>query len=218
MMGADEDNEAAMREKLKSMYEEHLERITVQQQTVDFRINADTLDILNVFFLVTGLLAFVALGLCTLGIVRYNSGRPFRSMSETGTFDRELLDYNTFEEFSTECCCIPHSNVSLNRTESPNLFAGWQEDYRDIEKWVCGNGKVKERMRSWTRVWHNASNPPTNRTVVTFSGLELRPLCGMAFARPSCAPTYDNATLTVTQPTAAGCPGLFRDEFELSLW
>jgi hypothetical protein len=181
---------ALLHKRVKSDMHGELLKLNEQQGDVDLYIDRLVKSILQVFLMVGGVLAVIALGCCILGLLarqQTNFTGPFPSNSSTAT---ELASYTSWNEFTSHCCCLEYHN---NENQS---------SFTTLEKWVCENGKVKERIRET----YSANLGFT-------SGNTVRPYCSITFAG-DCAIVVDNSTLAVTLV----CTSATRTPDELDLW
>ena len=146
-------------EDAKRQVQEEIERerklLAEKQGDIDMRIDKLVKESLNRFLMGGGLLGFIALGLCIVGLLVDGSiDEPAER-----TVDQDFAGYNQWSNFTQHCCCVPYQN--------PNGAV-----YEVIEKWVCDNGRIKERLRA-----HNG----TSFGGVYRSGLAIRGLCEINF-------------------------------------
>lgn len=170
--------EAARAAVLARRQEEALELLT-KQQDVDHRIDVDVKKQLNMFLMVGGAMAFVALGLCIVGHLSRNNKEPIRWNRPDHDIDNELAGYGSWDNFTKACCCVSNWGDPA-RTRS-----------RVVEQWNCDNGVVKERVRSTF-----VTDSVTGATVL-MDGFAIRPECGLQF-RVGCLLMYGGASETGT--------------------
>jgi hypothetical protein len=83
----------------------------------------------------------VALGLSILGILDVQDNRTFFPANPpVRTVRTELAEYADFTDFTARCCCVPYTNPTSERFRMDGVL--------EVEKWLCANGLVKERIRS----------------------------------------------------------------------
>lgn len=141
---------------VEATYEEDLKELAERQGDVDLQIDRSVKAQLNYFLMFAGLLGFLALGCCVVGLeVKTNSGSVTPADSQ-GTIEKELAGYATWDLFTANCCCAYAENdLAAMRRARASSDAAWgsgpQKDAAAgwLEKWVCGNGRIKERLRSW---------------------------------------------------------------------
>jgi hypothetical protein len=97
-------------------------------------LNERSTTLMNKAFMGMGIFFIIALGIAFLGLLRedkqiYLVGGESLYRSKTIM----LAGYDTWDDFTSHCCCIPQS--------TPN------DDYSLAERWICGNGKTLERGR-----------------------------------------------------------------------
>jgi hypothetical protein len=103
--------------------------IELQQRTVNFKISQDTETYMSRFFMVSGVLIFIALTFCFAGILQHTfygnfvPARPYYSAVQL-----QLVGYPDWTTFGEKCCCL-------------------EEDFNVTEKWICGNGYSINRIR-----------------------------------------------------------------------
>lgn len=177
--------EQKLRARLKKLYEEHLDKIHLVQRAVDFKINQDTIRVLQGFFAVTGILGFVAFGMCFLDTVsRDTSSDRFIGAAATSlTAEVQLAGYASWDAMVDGCCCVPFANL---KAKLPSYVL-------DVEKWMCSNGRIREKMRR--RLVYNS----TSSRLVTQSGYSIRGLCGTTFSA-GCTVLVTNGIVSL-----AGC-------------
>eukprot|EP01012_Entosiphon_sulcatum_P031487 TRINITY_DN3986_c0_g1_i1.p1 TRINITY_DN3986_c0_g1~~TRINITY_DN3986_c0_g1_i1.p1 ORF type:complete len:925 (-),score=104.87 TRINITY_DN3986_c0_g1_i1:24-2798(-) len=111
--------------------EAYLQSVSSRQQVLDFEINQHVSTLLTRFFLLSGLFSFIALIFSVLGILNHmytvESNYTFAS-PYANTVDAQFSGYNTWSNFTGHCCCFNMSTA--------------------VEKWVCKNDHVVERMRT----------------------------------------------------------------------
>ena len=228
---ADVSNEEELQEKLHDFYEEQSRQVKVEQRSVDFQINNLAEGMLKVYFIISGLLSCVALAFCALGVMHYYTrGKQFEEVTPPGeivNLDDELLGYDLWQNFSSECCCMHYPNVSV-------ISTGEYDEWVDVEKWVCSNGKMKERQRRVIRGYKSEKAVPESELarirsndgsasfkdwneradfmidlspyqglVTVLSGYPFRLPCNREFRRPTCQPVFDAENNSVLLPE--GC-------------
>lgn len=140
-----------------------------KQEDVDLRTNTTARRILNLFFMGGGLVCLVALGCCVLGLMSKQTNAVIgvdETLYETVDTDFHFAGYASFTEFTLHCCCLPYEN--------PLPFTQAR-----IEKWVCENGKVKERLRAVRYL--NRSGYEVSQV----TGFDIRPMCAVTFHYPA---------------------------------
>lgn len=136
--------------------------LTSRQADVDLRIDTDVKSRLNMFLMGMGLLCFIALGLCVVGLLAIDTQLPSNwQKSGPPTVDDEFVGYETWANFTEHCCCT-YTYGNVNQTAVTAM-----------EQWRCDNGHIKERIRITSIVEGNQ-----RRNV---SGVPVRPLCGEQF-------------------------------------
>eukprot|EP00003_Mantamonas_plastica_P025648 TRINITY_DN5075_c0_g1_i1.p1 TRINITY_DN5075_c0_g1~~TRINITY_DN5075_c0_g1_i1.p1 ORF type:complete len:829 (+),score=253.40 TRINITY_DN5075_c0_g1_i1:498-2984(+) len=141
---------------------------------IDKNLNRWTLNAITNFFLAMGLLAFVALALCTVGVLytdALQSNESYEySLSGATTIDEAKADmlrhqfvgYKSWTDFTDNCCCQKGSGAS-NQDE--------------VELWRCRNKKTKSRARKLNGQ----------------SGLVFRDFCAHSF-NTECTPGFATYT------------------------
>jgi hypothetical protein len=184
-----------LRLKLQAIYEKQLKKLQLTQQAVDFRINKDTIFVLNNFFVFLGLFALVALALSCIGAINSANETFFTGVSFNAdrSISAQFVGYNTWSNFTAHCCCIG----------VPNQDPTWPYYVVDAEEWLCDNGNIKERIRS------------AFIDGVLRSGLDLRGLCATTFSN-GCQAVVDATTrdVNITSCSTAGRPYAY----EALLW
>jgi hypothetical protein len=184
-----------LRLKLQAIYEKQLKKLQLTQQAVDFRINKDTIFVLNNFFVFLGLFALVALALSCIGAINSANETFFTGVSFNSdrSISAQFVGYNTWSNFTAHCCCIG----------VPNQDPTWPYYVVDAEEWLCDNGNIKERIRS------------AFIDGVLRSGLDLRGLCATTFS-DGCQAVVDVTTrdVNITSCSTAGRPYAY----EALLW
>jgi hypothetical protein len=205
----DVEDEADLRDRLKHLYENHLAKIESLQQGVDFRINEDTLHVLHIFFMAMGTFAILALGCCILGVIHYNaaSGHFSPISTPTPTVRSEFAGYDSFDVFAMQCCC----EAFTNRTASEVLH---------LEKWICENGRIKERLRAHGNVAGHLRDASSGLYRET-SGLAIRGMCNATLLQGcviAAGAAYNDGDGHDTNLVAVtGCTAEF-SAAELKLW
>ena len=93
------------------------------------QVAQDTEGTMSKFFMVSGILIFIALAFCFAGILQHTFfGRFVPSRPYDATFAVQLLNYTDWEAFGAHCCCLAET-----------------EDVE--EKWVCDNNRSVNRLR-----------------------------------------------------------------------
>jgi hypothetical protein len=106
-----------------------MDMVKVQQSSVNFHVDQDTETYMSRFFMVSGILSFLALAFCFAGILQHTfygshvSARPFYA-----SVSLQLVGHKDWKDFTTKCCCL---EVELNVEE----------------KWVCEGGFSINRIR-----------------------------------------------------------------------
>jgi len=150
--------------------------------TVDRKVNEYTIKIMTRFFLVMGAMAFVAFGVCLVGLLYSNQDliitKPVRALSAEEWKMFEFLDYGSWPGFVTHCCC-------KERPKDRNVTAAHVGADDRVELWMCDNGFRKERLRETTM-----PDPQTGFPRF-FNGSKLRPFCGRSYPLGYCPATYN---------------------------
>ena len=220
---------------------------------IDMKNDRNTMRTFNIWLLVAGLLTFVALFFCVLGLISKSDAhlevsRFAEGASRVLPTTVSIVGYSDWGNFSSQCCCIAFvipANPGANSTADSELLSlfttsttvngsvvtqagrGAVADYvgsklkinlgvfrngvAKVEKWVCANGNVKERVRA-TRV-------STNPEVLIDSTSSIRGFCATTFISPDCAPE-------VLPPTGSGstarvrlnCPTTTISDDEKAMW
>ncbi|CUG06403.1 GPI-anchored surface protein, putative [Bodo saltans] len=162
-------------------------KLNDDQGDVDLFIDRSVKTRLQLFLMIAGVLGAVALSLCVIGVITRETSTvlgPFPSPANTET---ELAGYSSWNDFRYNCCC----------TQNTNPTKGGEN--RLIEKWICMNGRIKERVRE--QLINN----------VTTDGFGVRGYCSVDFA--SGCSVVVSSDLTV----APLCNGSFTFS-QLKLW
>eukprot|EP01028_Stygiella_incarcerata_P012939 TRINITY_DN807_c0_g1_i1.p1 TRINITY_DN807_c0_g1~~TRINITY_DN807_c0_g1_i1.p1 ORF type:complete len:868 (+),score=187.73 TRINITY_DN807_c0_g1_i1:100-2703(+) len=155
---AEAEEEGTLTEKEKEIF-----RSNLQLLAIDRRINRVVLNIMTMFFLIVGIIAFIALGFCLIGIFfatnpDFIPGRPLRSGDCDYHRRFEFAEYDSWTEFTTNCCCREGKKY---------------DDYSRLELWYCENGRYKERIREEDGE----------------DGFSIRPMCSKTFTVGVTGPT-----------------------------
>jgi hypothetical protein len=182
---------AELRSKAQEELRGELDAMEHKQSDVDRFVDRAVKAQMQKFLMTGGVLGFVALGLAVLGLIAEQSSSvlpPFPVPSTTAT---ELASYGSWSAFTDSCCCLQYNNTAS------------ESNYLWVEKWVCGNGRIKERVRAITSGGAEVS------------GVGLRGLCNVAFEPgPNCSVAVSASgavTLSCTNP------GLYTPT-QLTLW
>lgn len=147
------------------------ERLEKMQENADMAINEAVLGRMNKFLMGGGVILFLSMALCVVGLLQASDHRAETYGTHTMTIGTEFAGHDTWGNFTNDCCCIAeHRNASDPK-----------ELELTVEKWICGNGHTKDRLRE-------------QRTVVggpIISSLSVRPLCGKTFGY-GCSPAVPN--------------------------
>lgn len=137
------------------------ERLLICQSNVDYEINQVVKDRLNCALMIQGLFGLFALALCAVALLSSPaSAVSVSDFDSTRSNTTEFVGYANFDVFTSKCCCT--ATVDTNHT--PHVA---------VEKWICENGRIKERVR--------ATKPfSTNASIV--DGFQIRSLCNVTFA------------------------------------
>lgn len=162
--------EAKLKSKIRALeiHEEEQQQLKSLQKDVDEEINKVTTDALIRFLMIGGVFGVIALSCCALGLLVNDQeestvGSPFPQTSTTAT---QLATYSSWDQFTSHCCCTSNQNAVNTST------------YQVVEKWLCTNGRVKERVR----VMMDGED-----------GLSVRSLCAVSF-EPGCEVTVTNTS------------------------
>jgi hypothetical protein len=121
--------------KVQNDLEQETLKLNDDQGDVDLFIDRAVKTRLQLFLMIAGVLGAVALSLCVIGVITRESTTvltPFPSPANTET---ELAGYASWNDFRYNCCCTANTNPSQGG------------ENRLIEKWICMNGRIKERVR-----------------------------------------------------------------------
>lgn len=149
------NNEAKM--KVHYELEQETLKLNDEQGDVDLFIDRAVKTRLQLFLMIAGVLGAVALSLCVIGLITRQSSAvlgPFPAVSDT---DTQLAGYPSWNDFRYNCCCTQNTNPSQGG------------ENRLVEKWICVNGEVKERVREQL-----ISN-------ITTDGFPIRAYCSVDF-------------------------------------
>nr|CCC92187.1 conserved hypothetical protein [Trypanosoma congolense IL3000] len=174
-----------LRQQLVNEYNGEAQRLEALQNAVDYRIALKTRRYMQVFFVTVCLLSTLALAMCFGGMVRAEQRTVLRNAQSSYSTNKQLFDYGDWGNFTENCCC--HSMSGL-KPVSPNQVV-------DIERWVCNNGLIKERVR---RDYIGS---------VMYDGYRVRDLCGMDF-KSGCFLTTD----AMGRVTLRACDGEITSE------
>lgn len=183
-----------LRLKLQAIYDKQLKKLQLTQQAVDFRINKDTIFVLNNFFVFLGLFALVALALSCIGAISTANERFFTGVlfNEDMSASSQFVGYGTWANFTSHCCCVGSAD------QTPE----WPFYVVDVEEWFCDNGNIKERIR---RSFIDG---------VLRSGLGVRGLCATAFSDGCSASVDSSGAVNITGCSTSGRPF----SYEKLLW
>lgn len=161
-----------LEELLEQRRREAEQRLLICQSNVDYEINQVVKSRLNCALMLQGVLGLVALALCAVALLSSPSvvitvTGGVASATAARSNATEFLGYNTWEAFVDSCCCT--SAVNTNSTATA---------YVAVEKWICANGKVKERVRAYRP--NLVTSGGSDRTVE--DGYAARTLCNVSFA------------------------------------
>ncbi len=161
---------------------------TAKQRDVDDLIDGLVKSRLQAFLMGGGIIASVAFAMCVLGLITREATMTI-GPDATASAATQLVGYANWTDFTAHCCCLVNTNAPSMST------------LMSIEKWVCGNGRIKERVRA--RRQSKGSN-------VTVDGFSVRAMCSPLFAT-DCAVTRSglNVQLACTHS---------RNATELELW
>merc|ERR1719197_1226670 len=89
---------------------------------------------LNQTIMIGGIAYIIALCFCIVGLLSPETAKlsSFGDSARQGELSYELVGYGSWQNFTRECCC-----VSMATAESTEV----------VEKWVCSNDRIKERLR-----------------------------------------------------------------------
>lgn len=174
--------------KVKDDIERENLKLNDGQGDVDLFIDRAVKSRLQMFLMVAGVIGAVALSLCLIGLITREQTAVLGPFPATRTIASELAGYASWNDFRTNCCCTQNTNPAQGGS------------YRLIEKWMCMNGKIKERVREIE-----------TSSGVFVDGFSVRSYCSVDFA--------SDCTLNVAAAgtVSASCTGA-RTNQELLLW
>lgn len=123
--------------------------------------------------------------MCVLGLMVRESKNVLAIGHALPTTQHEFAGYANWTHFTENCCCLTNYN---SPAKSTNIA---------IEKWVCVNGRIKERARS------------TFVSNVSSDGFSIRGFCSVTFALDCSVLVAPTVNISCTSPRTAK---------ELDLW
>jgi hypothetical protein len=174
------NDEDELKKSVAKLHEQHLKQVAERQEATDYRIDRDNILAVVVFFVVVSISSFIAMVITLAGITETTkrdkqlflpvSGVTLREIKQQYSFlgenaqfqtiEDELAGYRNWTHFVENCCC----SAFVNQKGADGGVAA----AISVEKWLCANGKVKERIRQKT--------PTFDRSVTT-----IRSICGREF-------------------------------------
>jgi hypothetical protein len=148
---------AEARKKVKNLMDQELLDLNEKQGDVDMLIDRQVKMRLQGFLMGGGVIGSIAFAMCILGLISRDATMTIGTQRTTSVAV-ELAGYSNWTTFTENCCCLINSNSAA------------KSSLISIEKWVCSNKRIKERVRS--RIVNNA----------TVSGFSVRGMCSTAFA------------------------------------
>ena len=179
---------AEARKKVRNLMDQELLELNEKQGDVDMLIDRQVKSRLQGYLMAGGVIACIAFSMCILGLISRSSAVVTISTDHSASFTQELAGYRNWTAFVENCCCL----VNLNSPQLSSVLA--------IEKWMCLNGRIKERARS------------TYMQGVSANGFAIRPMCSPTFAT-DCSVVID----AITGDVSLSCTNP-RNASELQLW
>jgi len=159
------------RKKVQNDLEQEAIALNDAQADVDHHIDIFVKGKLQIFLMIGGLIGFVALAMCLLGIMARTEDSVGPVFPSVWTTETQLAGYDSWDDFTASCCCSNNTNT--------------KSAYVTIEKWMCSNGRLKERVRATT----------------TAEGFVVRELCDVSFASDCAVIVAPDKTVTMTCAT-----------------
>eukprot|EP00163_Fabomonas_tropica_P009943 TRINITY_DN1987_c0_g1_i2.p1 TRINITY_DN1987_c0_g1~~TRINITY_DN1987_c0_g1_i2.p1 ORF type:complete len:634 (+),score=91.75 TRINITY_DN1987_c0_g1_i2:244-1902(+) len=149
-------------------------------QRMDRLLNMYTAKAMANYFLILGILAFLALSIILVGIVHGATTNNFvpqapRRADDSAEYIRahEFAQYNDWAEFTSNCCCETGGGTSK---------------YPITEEWTCLNGFIKEKGR--TAILRGRERTSYGG-ITDHNGLVLRGMCANTSNAGVCGPSFD---------------------------
>lgn len=133
----------------------------------DHTINAAVRKELNVYLIISGMLTFVALGFCFLGLMVQTTPGVLQANGANTFAVHHFTEYGSFENFTAACCCLEYNLPPPARTAK-------------VEKWICANGDKIERVRSFRKFDQGG-----NVLSIVDSTRAVRGMCAVTFSSPN---------------------------------
>ncbi|RHW70756.1 hypothetical protein DPX39_080045400 [Trypanosoma brucei equiperdum] len=173
-----------LRQQLVDEYNSEAGKLESLQMAVDHRIAMSIRRYMQIFFVVLCLFSTLSLAMCIGGMMYKGDNISLTNAQSAYSVHNQLFGYKSWEEFTRNCCC---SSLSSPAALPPNNVMA-------LERWVCRNRLVKERVR---------------RDVLkgeAVDGFKIRELCGMDFKNgcklklhPKGRVEIENCTTPVTE-------------------
>ena len=156
------------------------ELVEKRRNAVDMNIDDEVKGHLNQTIMFGGVMYLLAMCFCVVGLLSPESKSltAFGSATQQGTLPYELVGYTTWANFTDSCCCTSMSTPGSDMV---------------VEKWVCHNNKIKERLR---RTTVSLAATLMGQSSVTFDGYGIRALCSPIF-NSGCQPVVSADQTTI---------------------
>jgi hypothetical protein len=172
-----------VQEQVRTDIEKEAVKLNDAQGDVDLHIDRVVKGRLQIFVMVGGILGGLALALCIVGLITREATSVVGASGSDQSIATQLAGYPTWTAFTSGCCCTGHMNPTGHDS---NLW---------VEKWICANGRIKERVRA---IGSGGATGFAIRTMcnVTFeAGCSVTVSSGMTQLSCSTVPTASEAAL-----------------------